>query len=294
MSKFVKGLGVFVLIALLTGVTFGMMTYTGTGFVIINDGERGVLKSGTQYNMTELTPGYHFFIPIYQTVSVETIRPKLINYSLTEADKEDSTLLLYEAVLKGIDQKGIGIKLALSIEVKPKADQLAEMFRDDGDFENSFYKKVLQPNREAVQSTLSRFNVDTIMDKRSEVEATLTKLIQASYAENPYFELVGINLKDIVVPDEIRTKQLEVQSANQDASVALNQAEAVRAAAQGAADAILIKAKAEAEANGIVSTSLTPEILRLKAIEKWDGSVPHLVGSADSKFIFPVDTGTGK
>ena len=290
MNKTLKIASVVLLLFVASGITLGLMAWTNTGFVIINDGERGVKKTGTKYDMTELTPGYHFFIPVYQTVSVETIRPKLINYSLTEANKEDSTLLLYEEVLKGIDQKGIGIKLALSIEVRPKADQLAEMFRDDGDFTNSFYKKVLQPNREAVQSTLSRFNVDTIMDKRAEVETTLTKLIQESYASNPYFELVGINLKDIVVPDEVRTKQLEVQSANQDAAVALNKAEAVRAAAQGAADAILIKAKAEAKANDIVSASLTPEILRLKALEKWDGSVPHLVGNSDSKFIFPVET----
>jgi regulator of protease activity HflC (stomatin/prohibitin superfamily) len=308
MEKTFKIIGTTITLSVVVIIVLGIMAFTKTGFAIINDGERGVLKTGTKYDMTELQPGYHFFIPIWQTVDVKTIRPKLINYSRTEANKEDSELLLFEPMLEGLDSKGIPIKLALSIEVKPVADQLAEMYKADGDFENSFYKKVKQPNREAVQATISKFSVDSIMDKRSEVEKSLTELIKVSYARNPYFKLEGINLKDIVVPEEIRKKQLEVQAAKQDALKSLElvkkaeneaksreakaqgDANAMKIEAQGKADSVLIEATAQAKANKLIADSITDKVIKVQSIEAWKagGSQVPKVG-ATIPFIGKVE-----
>jgi regulator of protease activity HflC (stomatin/prohibitin superfamily) len=292
--------GAIILLAMLT------MIATDTGFAIINDGERGIMKTGTRYDMEEMTPGYHFFIPVYQTIDVQTIRPKLLNYSFSEADKQDTELILFEPVMKGLDRKGVPIKLALSVEVEPVPEKLAEMYKLEGDFSNAFYKKVKQTNREAIQATISKFKVDTIMDNRGEVEKVLLAKLAKNYAENPYFKLVGVNLKDIIVPESIREKQLEVQSAKQDALKAKelivkakNMADAVAAKArgeaekrkieaQGKADAILLEAEARAKANKLVSQSLTPAILRNNAIEKWNGITPTMVGSETSQFIMDI------
>jgi len=173
MNKLVKMLGGSVVVVLVGLVVLGFMAITKTGFAIVSDGSRGIMKTGTKYEMTAVKPGYHFFIPIYQSIDIKTIRPILVNYSKTEGKKDDTELLNYEMPLKGLDKKGIPVGLALSIEIK------------------------LQVNREAVQSTISKFSVDTIMDHRTEVEKVLTEKIKTSYSKNPYFTLVGINLKDI-------------------------------------------------------------------------------------------------
>jgi len=306
MEKLMKTAGWTVVIGIGLVIILGFMAVTKTGFAIVNDGERGVMKTGTKYDMTEIQPGYHFFIPIYQSIEIDTIRPKLINYSRTEANKEDSELLIFEPVLQGLDKKGIPIKLALSIEVKPVADQLAEMYKNDGDFENAFYKKVKQVNREAVQATISRFSVDTIMDKRPEVEKYLTEKLNESYSKNPYFKLVNINLKDIIVPKEIANKMLEVQAAKQDAlkseelikkaqneakareAKAHGEANAVKIAAQGRADAILVEANAQSKANKLLSSSLTDKVIKIQTVEKWNGSVPTYVGGEKSQFIMDM------
>lgn len=294
-AKFIAGsvIGAFIVF-----ITLVIMALTKTGFAIVNDGERGVMKSGTMYEMDELNPGYHFFVPIWQTVDVQTIRPKLINYSTAESALEDTDLLIFEPVIEGLDNKGIPVKLALSIEIRPVDTQLAEMYKEDGDFENSFYKKVKQPNREAVQATISRFSVDTIMDKRAEVEKTLTDIIMQSYARNPYFKLETVNLKDIVVPEAIRTKQLDVQAAKQDslkaaelivkseneakseAAKALGIADKKRIESQGIADAILIEASAKAKANKLIAESITDKVLQADAIQAWErgGSKVPTVG----------------
>lgn len=50
------------------GIVFGIIIFivirclalTKTGFAIVNDGERGILKTGTKYDMTELTTWLSF------------------------------------------------------------------------------------------------------------------------------------------------------------------------------------------------------------------------------------------
>lgn len=306
MNGILKTLGWTTGIAFITAIVLGFMALTGTGFSIVNDGNRGIMKSGTEYDMTAIKPGYHFYWPIYQTMDVKTIRPILVNYSVTEGKKEDQELLMFEPALKGLDGKGIPISLALSIEVKPNAEKLPEMYREDGDFDNAFYKKVLQANREAVQSTISKFKVDTIMNKRADVEKTLTDLLKESYAKNPYFTLVGINLKDIIVPKKIRDKQEDVQAAKQDAlksaelivkaqneakanaATAQGEADRNRIVAQGIADAITIEAKAQAQANKLLNESITTKLIDYRVKTGWveqGAKVPLYVGSENSQFI---------
>ena len=309
MSKIGSAIGTAVGIGLLSLVGLGFMALTGTGFAIVNDGNRGIMKTGTKYEMEAILPGYHFFIPFYQSMVIKPIRPILVNYSVSEGNRADQELLKFEPALKGLDRRGIPISLALSIEVKPNAEKLPEMYREDGDFETAFYKKVLQANREAVQQTLSKFEVDTIMSKRAEVEKILTDLLRTRYAKNPYFTLVTINLKDIIVPEKIRKKQLEVQAAKQDALIseqliikAENEAKSVAAAArgianrkrieaQGIADAIVLKAEAQAKANELIGKSLTEMILKNNAIQKWNG-VKSKVQAGNSGLI--IDLGTVK
>jgi len=306
MDKMVKVGGLIFGIGFVFMLILGVMAITKTGMAVVNDGSRGIMKTGTKYDMAVVKPGYHFFIPIYQTMDIKTIRPILVNYSVSEATRKDEELLQFEPPLKGLDGKGIPISLALSIEVKPNAGKLPEMYREEGDFDNAFYKKVLQENREAVQVTISKFKVDTIMNKRAEVEKMLTSLLKESYSRNPYFTLVGINLKDIIVPKQIKDKQLAVQAAKQDAlksaelikkaeneakanaATAKGEADRNRIVAQGIADKILMVAKAQAKANNLLSKSLTSNILNNNAIEKWNGITPTIVGSENSQFIYKL------
>ncbi|HHD92133.1 MAG TPA: prohibitin family protein [Candidatus Portnoybacteria bacterium] len=62
-------------------------------------------------------------------------------------------------------------------------------------------------------------------------------------------------------------------------------ADKLRAQAKGQADAILLKAKAQAEANRIIAASLTPELVKYKAIEKWSGKMPYVTGSGSMPLV---------
>jgi len=67
------------------------------------------------------------------------------------------------------------------------------------------------------------------------------------------------------------------------------QANKDREQAKGAADAILTTAKAQAEANKILSASLTPTLIEYRRIEKWNGRLPTVSGSTGTFLNLPVD-----
>jgi len=81
------------------------------------------------------------------------------------------------------------------------------------------------------------------------------------------------------INDKIGATQKAQQRENE---VRQAEAEAAKkvAEADGTAKSILAVARAQAEANKILAASITPELVRYKGIEKWDGQLPRLTGNA--------------
>lgn len=63
------------------------------------------------------------------------------------------------------------------------------------------------------------------------------------------------------------------------------EAEKKIAEARGEAESVLVKARAQAEANKLVAASITPELVRYRALDKWNGELPRLNGGGAVPFI---------
>lgn len=66
--------------------------------------------------------------------------------------------------------------------------------------------------------------------------------------------------------------------AERDKEAAAITAEKDKIKAEADAEVKRIKAKAEAEANEEIAKSLTPELVEIRKIEKWNGTVPQIQG----------------
>lgn len=66
------------------------------------------------------------------------------------------------------------------------------------------------------------------------------------------------------------------------------QARKVVAETEGAAKSKVIKAKADAEANILLSKSITRELLEWNSINKWDGKMPYAMSGQGMPFIIPL------
>ena len=73
------------------------------------------------------------------------------------------------------------------------------------------------------------------------------------------------------------TALIEAEKNKETASI---EAERVKIKAQGEADAKKIAAEAEANANRAIAESLTEELIEMKKMEKWNGSVPTVQGNS--------------
>jgi regulator of protease activity HflC (stomatin/prohibitin superfamily) len=69
------------------------------------------------------------------------------------------------------------------------------------------------------------------------------------------------------------------------------QARKVIAETEGLAKSKLIKAKAESEANQILSKSITRELLEWNSINKWDGKMPYAMGGQNMPFMIQLPKG---
>lgn len=107
-----------------------------------------------------------------------------------------------------------------------------------------------------------------------------------------YFEDYGITITVLGLKEDFSFENPAIQEAldakfysEQDLIVQKNKNQAAIDKANAEAEALIIAAQAQAEANEILSKSITPEILEIEKYEKWDGKLPTYVGSDDGMII---------
>lgn len=86
------------------------------------------------------------------------------------------------------------------------------------------------------------------------------------------------------IKDKIAASQMTMQR-RQEVEQAKAEADKKIEEARGVAQSILVTAKAQAEANQILSSSLTPQLVQYRTIDKWDGILPKFTGSAAVPFV---------
>lgn len=82
----------------------------------------------------------------------------------------------------------------------------------------------------------------------------------------------------------IEATQRAIEAQNK---VAQSKAEADQriAEANGIAQATMIKAKAQADANQVLNASITPMLIQYEALQKWNGTLPQVTGSGGMPFV---------
>lgn len=81
--------------------------------------------------------------------------------------------------------------------------------------------------------------------------------------------------------NKLQQAQIEKQTAEQEAEKRIVEA-------KGKAESVRIEAEAQAAANELLERSLTDNIVKNKAIEKWDGKMPQVNGGGNMLFNIPV------
>jgi regulator of protease activity HflC (stomatin/prohibitin superfamily) len=152
----------------------------------------------------------------------------------------------------------------------------AKYRRPLGDIEEGFLKTAVY---DAFRLATNKYTADELISNRAIFEVEVRRLLDAQLLKEGF--VINQFTSNLIYPEtfkkSIEAKNNAVQSAlraENEVKTAEAQAKIKVATAEGNAQAMLTSAKAEAEANRMKQQTLTPLLLQLEYINKWDGKLP--------------------
>ena len=144
------------------------------------------------------------------------------------------------------------------------------------DIEEGFLKTAVY---DAFRLATNKYTADELISNRAVFEVEVRKLLDAQLLKEGF--IINQFTSNLIYPEtfkkSIEAKNNAVQAAlraENEVKTAEAQAKIKVATAEGNAQALLTSAKAEAEANRMKQQTLTPLLLQLEFINKWDGKLP--------------------
>ncbi len=236
--------------------------------VTINSGEAGVLYKtfggGVVTDQPPMGEGFHIVAP-WNRVYIYEVRQQEV----------------FEK-MQVLSSNGLEIKLDASAWFEPKREFLGKLHQEKGE---AYVQRVLLPTiRSAARSVVGRYTPEQLYSsKRDAIQAEIfeeTKKI----VDGQYIQLNEILVRDVTLPETIK-EAIERKLKQEQESL---EYEFRLVTAKKEAEKVTIEAQGKADANRILSASLTDKILQDKGIDatlelsKSPNAKVVIVGSGDS------------
>ena len=255
---------------------------------------------GVVYNMNGgvedevLTQGWKIVSP---TKNVTLYSIALEQSYMTKGDQGDST---DDESFEIPTKEGASLETDIAFSYSYELNEVPNTFtRFRGQSGKEILKSFIKPKMQAwIKEITPEFAmIDIVSKQRGVVNAALTEKLKERF--RPYGIVIdNVALAD-VRPDEDTDKAIKAKikaqealetakvtaekdkvEATRDKEIAEINAEKAKIEAQGQADAELIRANAEAEANKKIAESLTDKLIEKIKYDKWNGELPYIEGTS--------------
>lgn len=239
----------------------------------VKAGNVGVVYSIKGVEARTLAQGWHWLSP-FKHVKQFPISQQQIVFSDDPADynEEEHADWHIDAPANG---GMVGINLTVNYNFLP--DRVVELYKrfNGMDGEAIVESRVQNSVIAYVKEVTPRFTVmDIYSGKKSEVNQAITEYLNERLSAEYGIHISSALVIDVELDATLQEKIKAKEQAKQDAEIAelnrqtaLAQAETDKVVAQSKADVALISAQAEAEANRVISASITPELIQMKEAE---------------------------
>lgn len=141
----------------------------------------------------------------------------------------------------------------------------------------SYLDTVISPKViEDVKTVMARYTAENLVSSRTEVGQAIEELLTRDLSKYN-IQVVATSIENLDFTDAFTDAVEAKQVAEQNKLKTQTEAETQVIKAKAEADVKLIEAEATAQANDLLTESLTDDILNKLAIEKWDGVLPTYV-----------------
>lgn len=235
------------------------------GMNIIDQTERGVVTNLGVVSRT-LEPGFSFVNPFTNDVIVYKVSTTKVEVEATAASK---------------DLQDVTTKVAVQYNIDPsKVKELYSQYRKD--VSNSVIDPAVQ---DAIKAGTASFTAEQLITQRPAVKEAIEKSLKERLGE-AYINVTNVDIVNFNFSQSFNQAIESKVTAEQEAQKAKNDLERVKFEAEQRIE----QAKAEAEAIRIQAEAVTSQggadYVKLKAIEKWNGTVPQtMVPGATVPFI---------
>ncbi|BAU65565.1 hypothetical protein STA3757_29530 [Stanieria sp. NIES-3757] len=231
--------------------------------VIVHAGERGVLMTFGKIQERVLDEGIHIIIPIVDTVEKLSVRVQKQEISAEASSK---------------DLQDVFTDVALNWHINPEESNL--IFQQIGN-KKSIVDRIINPAvEEVLKAVMAEYTAEEIITKRravkAEVDTFLTERLTPYHLAVDDISLVHVHFSERF-GEAVEAKQIAEQEAKRAGFMAIKAAKE--------AEAKVNLARGEAEAQGLIRTTLNNELLKKQAIEKWDGKLPLIMGNDHTKLL---------
>lgn len=269
MNKSVIKYGAMILLGLgvIGGATFGVMSLEK-----IDTGKVGVVYSmnGGVKNET-LSQGFHFINPLDKvkefTISNEQL---ILSKDTREGSEEDESFLVATA-----DNANIRVSFQMSYRYLP--DKVVDTYKNfkGMDGEDIMNKRVKTVLKSKVSEVTTKYDLmDIYSGNRGKINNEITTYLNQELSKSYGIEVLDASIID-VHPDKQLDKSIKdrmaamqkAEKAKAEQEAAKVEAETNLIKAQNEADVAKAKAQGEAEANRLLSQSITPELIDMKLAE---------------------------
>lgn len=238
-----------------------------SSFVTIGPGERGVLMTFGAVQHGVLAPGLHMKIPLMQTV-------KRMDVQIQKSQTEETAA--------SRDLQDVTTEVAVNWSVNPNdAEWVYERLGDESQLANKVITPVVS---NAVKAVAAHYDAEQLVEKRDQVRDQVQQQIVA--ALTPFkVQVQGVNITNFRFSTDYSRAIEQKQVAQQRAQQAEYDLARIKVQAQQA----IAQAQGQAQAQKLLQSTLTPQIIQLKAVEKWDGVLPRVTGNGAMPFIGGLD-----
>lgn len=249
-------------------------------FYAVSAGYIGVKTVFGAVQHQQLDPGLHVRIPFIASIHEISVQPYTSTTSETAATH---------------DQQNVTTRTAVTWSAVPAfADMIYQDYRTTQALEGIIIAPIVANDMKAV---ISKYDAQELITERAVVANEIATMISTDLARHHVQVTVGgVNITDLTFSQQydqaIEAKQIAQQQALQ-ARYTLEQvqtssqaqvvqakaaADAAVATAQGQAKATIVQAEADAQAYRDKQEALSPALLQLTALQKWNGVLPSYLG----------------
>ena len=243
-----------------------------------------------------LSQGWHIISP---TIKTELYTIGIEQSYLTKGDKGDSNK---NERFGASSKEGKTINIDLTFTYQYNQNTVNQVFtKFKGQSGKEVRDSFIKPNIVSwTKEVIARYAVSDILGlKRAEVNEALTDYLSKKFIDYG-ITITNVSLIDVsvdkntqrAIDNKIKAQQnAETQSIKNKTNIekAEAQAKAKLTKAKADAKAKIIEAEAEKKANGLLSKSLSKQILNEQWIEKWNGKLPQYLTDGNGSVIIDLD-----